>query len=100
MRLTKYAVAGATAVSMLMATAAVAATPMRASQAMPALQHQPLPVNGVRSAAPLKRASYQSDGGTPVLGYVLAGVFAAGLVAATITATDDGSDSTPPSSPG
>ncbi|MBY8829373.1 hypothetical protein K7G81_14695 [Hephaestia sp. CMS5P-6] len=98
MRLMKFAMAGTAAASMLVASGAIAAGPVRSAAAVPAVQSAP--VNGVRAAPALKHRSSQSDEGTPVLGYALAGVFAAGLVAATIVATDHSSDSTPPSSPG
>lgn len=95
MRVFKYILAGAVAVSTIAATSAIAAGPTRSAVALPSAQYAP--VNGVRTATPLHRASSQSDDHSPALGYVLAGVFAVGLVAATIAATDNDSDTIPDS---
>ncbi|MGN6271340.1 MAG: hypothetical protein ACTHM0_15760 [Sphingomonas sp.] len=96
MRLLKFTLAGAIAVSTL-ATSAIAAPPTGSTGARPSAQHAP--VTGLRSATPIRHASSQSDEGSPVLGYALEGVVAAGLVAATIVALDDDSNSHP-ASPG
>lgn len=95
MRVFKYILAGAVAVSTMVATSAIAAGPTRSAVALPSAQYAP--VNGVRTATTLQRASSQSDGDSPALGYVLAGVFAVGLVAATIAATDNNSKTGPDS---
>jgi len=99
MRLFKGATSGAIILSMLAATGAMAA-PTRSATAIPAVQKAP--VTGVRTAATLKHASRQSDD-SPVVGYVLAGIMGAGIIAATIVGTDNDSDYPPirtPSSPG
>lgn len=95
MRMLKSILAGAVAISTIAATSAVAAGPTRSATALPGARYAP--VNGVRTATPLQRASSQSDSGSPALGYVLAGVFAVGLVAATIAATDNDSKTGPDS---
>jgi hypothetical protein len=96
MCLLNYAAAGVIAVSMMGASSAIAAQPIRAATALPA--NATVPVNGLRTATPLKHASRQSDGGSPAIGYVMAAVVGAGIIAATIAATDD--DSSTPASPG
>ena len=93
----KWGAAGAIAVSMV-ASSAFAAEPSRSAQALP--QAQSAPISGVRSAAPLHRKSQQSDAGSPAIGYALAAVVGAGIVAATIVGTDNDSDYHQPSSPG
>jgi len=99
MRLLKYAVAGAMATSLVVATGASAAGPTRSAAA---LSVQQAPVSGVRTAAAIKHASKQSDEGSPALGYGLAAVVFAGVVAATVFGTKNDSDYPPatPSSPG
>lgn len=87
MRFLKGATSGAIVISMLAATGAMAA-PTRSATAMPT--NQSAPVTSTRTATQLQGASSQSDG-TPVLGYVLAGIMGAGIIAATITATNDDS---------
>lgn len=96
MRLFKCILAGAVAVSTMAATSAIAAGPTRSAVALPSAQNAP--VNGVRTPTSLRNASSQSDSGSPALGYVLAGVFAVGLAAATIAATNDDSNNRPDSS--
>jgi hypothetical protein len=97
MRVFKLAAAGAIAVSMIAATSATAAEPMRSLSALPA--GSMVTAKNFRTATPLKNRSNQSDGTSPAVGYVLAAVMGAGIIAATIAATDDDSK-TPPSSPG
>jgi len=91
MRLLKGATSGAVVMSMLAATGAMAA-PTRSATAMPVVHKAP--VTGVRTAASLNGASSQSDG-TPVLGYVLAGIMGAGIIAAAIEGTDNDSNYPP-----
>lgn len=93
MRALKYSLAGVIAASTLAATSAIAATPTRSTLAIPTAQHAP--VTGLRTATPLGSASSQSDEGSPVLGYLLEGVVAAGVIAATIVATDNDSKTHP-----
>jgi hypothetical protein len=81
---------------MATATGAVAATPTRSAQAMPAAQVAP--VAGVRSATALRHASSQSDNGNPAIGYGLAALVGAGIIAAVIVGTDNDSDARPASS--
>jgi hypothetical protein len=99
MRLFKFAAAGAMAVSLVAATGASAA---QSASSAAALAVPAAPVNGVRSAAPIKHASKQSEGGSAFLGYGLAAVVLGGVVAATIAGTDKNSDYPPatPASPG
>jgi hypothetical protein len=96
MRLFKVAAAGASAASMLIASSALAAQPVRASQSMPVAAPT---MAALRTATPLKHKSLQAEGGAPVLGYALGAVVLAGIVAAGIAGSDNGSDA-PPSSPG
>jgi len=92
MRLFKLAAAGAIAVSMIGTTGAMAAQPLRSANA-------PAAAN-LRIATPLAHKSNQSDGGSPALGYVMAAVIAAGIVAGTVTAVNDDNHHKTPASPG
>jgi hypothetical protein len=93
MRLSRYVMAVAAAASMAAATGAVAASPTRSAVALSSFQKAP--VTGLRTATPLKHKSSQADGDSPALGYILAAVVGAGIVTATIVATDDDSDASP-----
>jgi hypothetical protein len=99
MRVFKLAMAGAMAVSVVATTGATAAQTTRSTSALPTSS---APVNGVRSATPIKYSSKQSDDGSSFLGYGLAAVVLGGVVAATIAGTDKDSDYPPatPASPG
>lgn len=77
------------------ATSAFAAPPVRSAHAVPAAYTAP--VSGVRVATPLKHRSAQSDGSSPALGYALAAVVGAGIIAAVIAGTDNDSHSRPSS---
>lgn len=99
MRVFKLAAAGAAAASMIAATGAIAAQPVRSAAAMPTTA-QSVPINNFRTATPLKRKSSQAEDGAPILGYVLGAVVLAGTVAATIVGSDNSSDYVYPSSPG
>lgn len=85
MRITKSIAGAAIAASMIAATSAGAVDLAKA------------PTSGVRTTATAKHKSNQAEGGTPVLGYALAAVFAGGLVAATIAGTDNSSNARPAS---
>lgn len=81
-------------VGLLSSTVAMAAT-TRSSAALPSVQ---APVNGLRTLAPLKRKSAQSDGsatGTYVVGGLAAAAVIAGIV---VVASDNNNKSA--SSPG
>lgn len=93
MRVFTWGMASAIAVSMV-ATSAIAAQSTRSAVALPSAT---APVSGVRAATPLKRTSSQSDGGSPVVGYVLAAIVGAGVIAATIEGTDNDSNYGPDS---
>jgi len=96
MHMFKFAATGAIALSMIGTTSAIAAQPSRSAAAVPA--SAPVTAQNLRTSTPLKRASSQSDEGTPAVGYVLAAVVAAGIVAAAVAGTSDNSST--PSSPG
>ena len=98
MRVFKLAAAGAIAVSMVAATSAMAAQPVRSTSALP--NGPMVTAQNFRTATPLKHKSNQSDGSSPVIGYVLAAVVGAGIVAAAIEGTDNDNNYRTPSSPG
>ncbi|HEX7656439.1 MAG TPA: hypothetical protein VF404_05525 [Sphingomonas sp.] len=54
-------------------------------------------MSGVRTAATLKHASKQSDGSSAAIGYGLAAIVGAGIIAATIEGTDNSSNARPDS---
>ncbi|TPG38609.1 hypothetical protein EAH79_15945 [Sphingomonas koreensis] len=97
MRVFKFAAAGATALSMVIASSAIAA-PTRSAAALPSAQNAP--VSGIRAATPIKRKSSQSDGSSAALGYGLAAIVLAGIVVGTVTAVDDNNSNNNASSPG
>jgi len=87
---------GAT-VGLLTSTVAMAAT-TRSANALPKVGNAP--IAGLRTAAPLKRKSNQSDGsmtGTYVVGGLAAAAVIAGVV---VVASDNNNDDDLPSSPG
>jgi len=98
MRLFNFAAAGVTALSMMAATSAVAAQPIRSAAAVPT--RATVTAANFRTATPLRSKSNQSDGDSPALGYVLAAVVAAGIVGATVAATSDNHHHQTPASPG
>jgi hypothetical protein len=79
----------------MIATGAAAAGPTRSGAAISAAPT----AASLRGATPLKHVSRQSDAGSPALGYALAAVVGAGIIAAVIVGTKNDSK-TPPSSPG
>lgn len=88
MRLFKFGMVGAVAASLAVATSAMAAGPSGSTAA---------PVSGVRTATTLKHASKQSDGSSAAIGYGLAAIVGAGIIAATIEGTDNSSNARPDS---
>lgn len=97
MRLLTYAASGVALLSMAGTTGAMAAQPTRSATALPA---SVVTASNFRAATPLRYKSNQSDGDSPVLGYALAAVVAAGIVGATVAATSDNHHHRTPSSPG
>lgn len=97
MNLLKTAAVGAIALSMT-ATSAMAAQPTGPAAALAV--GSTAPVKNVRTATTLRHGSNQSDGDSPVVGYVLAALVGAGIIAATIAGTDNDNNYKTPASPG
>ena len=84
------------AVGLLSSTVAMAAT-TRSAAALPSVQNAP--VTGLRTMAPLKRKSSQSDEGSAAGTYIVGGLAAAAVIAGIVVVASDNNNKSP-SGPG